>query len=72
MLYYSGALAEFGEVKYFGKNEEKQEENETMRREGGKVAELESKIKSLETHVFTLKKQLFSSSLKVCNQARFL
>ena len=50
----------FGEIK---NRDEKYEDEE-------KVDQLESRIKTLENNVLTLKKQLFSSSLKVCNQVR--
>ena len=51
---------DFGEIK---NSDEKYEDEE-------KVDQLESRIKTLENNVLTLKKQLFSSSLKVCNQVR--
>ena len=51
---------EFGEIT---NGDEKFEDDE-------KIDQLESRIKSLENNVLTLKKQLFSSSLKVCNQVR--
>ena len=51
---------EFGEIK---NGDEKFEDDD-------KIDQLESRIKSLENNVLTLKKQLFSSSLKVCNQVR--
>ena len=53
---------DFGEIK---NRDEKYEDEE-------KVDQLESRIKTLENNVLTLKKQLFSSSLKVCNQVRIL
>ena len=69
---------DFGEIKNRDEKYEECDDYEKIKNrdekyeDEEKVDQLESRIKTLENNVLTLKKQLFSSSLKVCNQVRIL